>query len=680
MSAALVLLQVAIIAHAPIDTAQPVNFHALATPDTVYVGQQVTYEVAVFLDDQLRLRLRRNPEFVPPEPRAMLAYDLPASSASTSSRHVGDHDYEVHVFERALFPLEAGRYVIPAAELSYSLPLSMSFFSREESHTLAAESLAVVALAPPTAGRPANYSGAVGELRLDERLDAHRVREGDPVLLTIAVAGRANIKLLPRPAVVVPWGSATAADERVRIDTSTGDVRGTKEFDWVVTPRDTGVLALPPVGYTYFNPYTERYEIAVTRGDTLRVGAASLAPLDTTRVDASPPLAIRTAYRGNLPRPPYTRPEFFAAALLAPIPAIVLTATRRTRRRRRRAMSAADRLKLLARSRRPVAPPALRRAYVAALAERFALSPEMLTERGALAHALRREGCTHPSCAQAEKLLSSLDEMAYGSGGPKLPPDTARRAFEAFMTVAREARQRIVPIVLLCAVLAATAGAIGVADNEAESRFHAGLSAYARREYGPAAVRFAAAGHLAPRAADAWADAGTAAWAAGDTADAVVGWQRAARLEAFARDVHERLLLVRASQEGPIASPPRVDAGLVASVALGCWILLCLSVAFRPGVRPLSVVLGVLALGSALSAVWLDEAATGADLVVIGPGAGLSSTPALGAERVAALDAGDIGRVEERAGAWVRVRLDGDRDGWVELGRVTPLSEDAGAP
>ena len=669
------LLQLAIVAKAPIDTAQPVNFHAMATPDTVFVGQQVTYQVGVFLDDQLRLRLRRNPEFVPPEPRAMLAYDLPASATPPGARRVGDHEYEVHVFERAFFPLEAGRYEIPAAELSYSLPLSMSFFSREESHTLAAESLAVVVLAPPAAGRPANYAGAVGELHVDERLDAHRVRAGDPVLLTVLVGGRGNVKLLPRPAVAVPWGSAVAAEERVRIDTTTADVRGTKEFDWVVTPRDTGVLALPPVGYPYFNPYTERYEIAVTRTDTLRVGAGTLAPLDTARVDASPPLAIRTRYRGNLPGPPYTRPEFFAAALCAPIPAIMLGTVRRTRRRRRRKLSAADKLKVLSRSRRPIAAPALRRAYVAALAERFALSPATLTERGALSHVLRREGCTGPSGQRVERLLDTLDRTAYGPG-PELPKDIARQVYEAFVSVAREARQKIVPLLLLGAVLGATARALDVADVQAAEQFRQGLTEYARHEYGPAAMRFAAAAHLAPRAADAWANAGTAAWVAGDTADAVVGWQRAARLEAFARDVHDRLGLVRASQEGPIAAPPRVDAGLVASIALGCWILLCLQIAFWPGrFRPLAAVLIGVAIVGGGGAAWLDEMASGAQLVVIGPGAGLSSSPALGAERVAALDAGDVGRVEERSGAWIRVRLDGDRDGWIEVGRTTPIGE-----
>jgi hypothetical protein len=215
---------------------------------------------------------------------------------------------------------------------------------------------------------------------------------------------------------------------------------------------------------------------------------------------------------------------------------------------------------------------------------------------------------------------------------------------------------------------------LDVTDTEASEQFRQGLTAYARHQYGPAAMRFAAAGHLAPRAADAWANAGTAAWVVGDTADAVVGWQRAARLEPFARDVHERLGLVRASQEGAIAAPPRFDAGTVASIALGCWIVLCLLVAFQPGrLELVTVLLGLLAVAGAAGAVWLDELSSGAKLVVIASGSGLSSSPALGAERVAALDAGDVGRVEERSGAWVRVRLDGDRDGWVEIGRTTSI-------
>ena len=162
-------LQLAIVARAPLDTAKGVNFHAMIVPDTVYVGQQATYQVGVFIDDQLRVRLRRNPEFVPPDPQGMLAYELTSAPPDPSTRRVGHHVFEVHVFERALFPLAPGRYEVPSALLAYSLPLSLSFFSREENHTLMAESLAVVVRPPPAEGRPADYLGAVGDLHLADR-------------------------------------------------------------------------------------------------------------------------------------------------------------------------------------------------------------------------------------------------------------------------------------------------------------------------------------------------------------------------------------------------------------------------------------------------------------------------------------------------------------------------------
>ena len=114
------LLQLAIVARAPIDTAQPVNFHAMVTPDTVFVGQQVTYEVGVFLDDQLRLRLRRNPEFVPPEPRAMLAYDLPSTATAPGARHVGDHEYDSSAAGISYRPASSGKNARSNTCTSYS--------------------------------------------------------------------------------------------------------------------------------------------------------------------------------------------------------------------------------------------------------------------------------------------------------------------------------------------------------------------------------------------------------------------------------------------------------------------------------------------------------------------------------------------------------------------------------
>jgi len=699
----LVIAQLAIVAHAPIDTTSGVNFHAMALPDTVYVGQQVTYQVGVFLDDELRMRLRRNPEFVPPDPRAMLTYELPAPSGAPAVRRVGTHQYEVHVFQRAMFPLEPGRYVIPPAQLAYALPLSQSFFSREETHTIAAESLTVVALPPPAAGRPGDFGGAVGELRVASRFDSHAIRVGDPVLLTIVVEGRGNVKLLPRPALTVAWGTAVAADERVTVDTTTADVRGTKEFDWIVTPHDTGTLVLAPVRYPYFDPVADRYALALSAPAALRVSPGALAASDTATVSLPAPLAIRSDFRGSLPAPSYMTPGFAVLAVVAPLPALAFGVGRR--RRRQSPPRPGARLRALARARLPADATAVRRAFVAALAERFTLAPETLSSAGGLARSLRREGVTEATGRRAEQILARLDQGAYGGGTST--ERLASSAYAAYQAVVAEARQPLAAsgspapretprrrgpsggaagVLVLAATIGAMLAAVGAAsadpgtDQAAAQEFREGVVAYAARDFRAAADRFVGAARLAPRAPDAWANAGTAAWALADTADAVVGWQRAVRLEPLAPDMRERLGLVRAPQDGRLAAPPRVGAPLVADLALACWLVACLVWAVRAwGRRALPRLATAAALGAvllALLAIALDEGAAARGLAVVAGGTPLLVSPALGAEHRAMLDAGDVARVDGHDGGWVRIELDGDREGWVESDRLTSIARD----
>ena len=125
-----------------------VDFHALVAPETVFVGQQATYQLGVFIDQATRARLRRNPEFLPPESRSMLSYDLP-DRGNVINGSIGGQPCEAHIFRRALFPLTPGRYPIPAASLTYALPQTSSFFSREESFSLRSEQTAVVAIEVP---------------------------------------------------------------------------------------------------------------------------------------------------------------------------------------------------------------------------------------------------------------------------------------------------------------------------------------------------------------------------------------------------------------------------------------------------------------------------------------------------------------------------------------------------
>jgi len=667
-----------------------VDFHALVVPETVYVGQQATYELGVFLDQETRGRLRRNPEFIPPESRAMLAYDLPDPGGSISVNRDG-RSYEVHVFRRALFPLTPGRYAIAPARLAYTLPQGQSFFSREESFSLRSEQVTLVAIDAPAAGRPPNWAGAVGVWRASAHVDTARERAGDPLVLTLRVEGTGNVSLLPRPQLAIPWANVVAANERVRLDSTPSALRGSKEFDWLVTPRTSGAQRVPAIRFSYFNPFSKRYEETVSDPFSVQVASGSVVAGDSTPAPPPPeqPLPLRPAMGDEAPPPLGDLAAVRWLLLIAPLPALLAWIAKRPRRVRAPTTPGERLLAMATLPHGEVVAADVRSALLEAVRRRTGLDAVSLTQPGAWARALRLEGVTDETAGDVEALLDALDAAAFGGaagGGAAL----AVRAASLHARIDGEARRtrssRTRPAataragsIALIALLAA-AGALGARDIVgAREPFARGIAAYAGADYLRAARLFEDASRAAPRVAAAWANAGTAAWAAADTADAVVGWQHALRLDPLADDLRDRLARVRAPQDVGVARVPAIPPRAPSAFALLLWIAGWTAAARacwrrRPALR-LTIVTLVLAGSAAVGARLFEDRLEGRDLAVVTDPGALRALPALGSEGGAVPLVGEVARVVQRQGVWTRVSLDGDRDGWIASERLAPLSE-----
>ena len=675
-----------VVARARIDTSLDVNFRALAEPETVFVGQQANYEVAVFLNESVRDRLGRNPTFYPPDMQSMLAYDLAPPAGEPPKRKVGTRCFDALVYQRALFPLVPGRFVISPAQLVYSLRLSSSIFSREESHELVTDSTILVAVNPPNAGRPPEYTGAVGDLAIATRLDSHRGRVGDPMTLTVRLSGTGNVKLFPPPKLDVPWASLVRGDERVEVDTNARKIRGSKEFDWVLTPRVAGELDVPPIRYGYFNPDLRRYAVASAPSERVDIEPGALASSDTAR--PVPLLGIRRQFRGPAPHPPEEQSYFWLVLALAPIPAV----TGRMRRgvpRRTTAPTALASLRSIARSsgvRRD--PCEVRRAFANALGERLGVSAERFSRPGALARALLRAGASAATAADAEKLLRQLDEAAYGPVAT-LDADTAERALGVVRTVdgealpRREVRLPRTLALIAAAALPLAAGTLrAVSVDSARHDFDRGVSAYERRQFAVARAAFKSAAHEEPWAPDAWANLGTAAWAAADTAGAAAGWQRALRLEPGATDLRDRLPLAEPNGFGTIGFVAPLSSTAVFWMAEAAWCVAWVvaavlafrrRAAHRVGSRRAAYAAGLTGVLLLLAALDLDQRQAARDLAVIRSTSRITADPALGGEIKGTAVIGEVARALRRQGAWTLVSLDDDREGWIESARLISL-------
>lgn len=675
----------AVVSRSRLDPRAGVSFHALVAPDTVYVGEQATYQVGVFLNDDVRYRLRRNPEFIPPELRSMLAYDLSAPRSFVSKRVIDGRRYEVHVFQRALFPLTAGHYEIPPARLNYSLPLSASFFSREESHQLRSETVPLVVVEPPEAGRPADFHGAVGRLSLQAHVDSGAAKVGDPLVLTVRVTGDGNVSFFPRPALRVPWGQIVPAEERVELDSSATVVRGTKEFDWVITPGQSGDVEVPSIRYPFFNPYTEQYELAVTSPQRLSVAPGTLLAVDAEADSARPVFPLRRVMRPVDDVPIAARRAFWLTMLAAPIPAALALVARRPRTRRTPAAS--ERLRKLARGRDSTTFPndagSLRQTYAAALAERIGVAAAELADRRALVRALRRSGVTAEVARRADELLGELDTAVY-SGHATQVPNGATRAWDVLQQVDREARPRIEQqpgTARSVSVVAVLALSLGTAQSATPARdaFDRGVREYESKRYARAERFFAEAARLEPRSADAWANFGTAAWAVRDTAAAAIGWQRSLRLDPAARDVRGRLDLTPGFGGTALTSVPPVSETIVAIIGGIAWVAAWLVAAAgiwrrqRPW-RTAAYGLGIVALLSGIVGIRVREARNAKRLGVVVEAARLRSLPALGSDPGAPVLTGEIARTVREEGVWSLIRMGDDREGWVETDRLEPIA------
>ncbi len=673
----------AIIAKSAIDTSVPVTFRALATPDTVYVGQQATYELGVFLEESVRDRLRRM-EAIAPEMRGLMAYDAPLPSTGFTPRVVAGRRYESHVYQRAIFPLAPGRYVLPPARLVYALPLNYSFFSREESFELRSDSVIVVALDPPTAARPPGYVGAVGDLRLAATLDTAAARVGDPLSLTVRVSGVGNVKLFPRPPVSIPWATVLAAGERVTLAGDSLRIRGAKDFTYVLTPLRSGPLTIPPLHYSYFDPGTARYETAESAAIPVIVAPGTLAAVDSTAPAGPERLSLRATYRGAWSPPIYTRREIWWALLAVPIPALALQLARRPRRRRQ--PRAARRLRALTRAHGADSARESRRAFVDALSQRLGIPAEALAEPAALERFARRSGTSDETAQRAAAVLATLDRAAFASV-PELEAGAAHDAYRVYLDIDREARSAAhnasASAGLIMAALLAIASLLHATSLSPDAlRFAHGVDAYGRGRFPVAAADFAAVTAARPAAPDAWANAGTTAWAAGDTARAVQGWERSLRLEPSAGDVRARLELVPAVADDALAAVPPVSPTPIAILAALLWCATWMYVAAsRPraadgAIRPRTLALMGCAGTALLIGVTaaLESPLAAADLAVLGRHTSLLATPALGSERGQTISAGGVVRVLERRDAWARVAIDAERDGWVDASTLLPLA------
>jgi BatD DUF11 like domain len=199
--------------------------------------------------------------------------------------------------------------------------------------TLKADPTPVSVLPLPVDGKPADFSGAVGQFQIASELAPAAGTVGDPLTFKLTITGKGNLARV-NSAVLhdSPQWRVYRTDSKVTADDDTG-LQGFKTFSQPVVPLQAGQLALPGISFSYFDPEAGRYVTRTTSpiGVTVAAGAGSTQVAATLKA-AGPLAAAHTAAAGDVLAPdvavtaersatlePVVWQPLFIAAGLAPV-------------------------------------------------------------------------------------------------------------------------------------------------------------------------------------------------------------------------------------------------------------------------------------------------------------------------------------------------------------------------
>ena len=178
-----------------------------------------------------------------------LVEELPALPSHT--QRIRGKTFWVQERVRRLYPQRTGQIVIDSATLLLPVPRGRK--------TLKTKALKLTVQPLPEVGKPAQFSGAVGEYQIAAALDRRTVEAGRALTLSLRISGQGNMQTVTAPKLPAIPGVVVNGPNLVE-----GAAPTPRTYAYVLIPARTGTLRIPAIAYPYFDPSRAVYATAQT--------------------------------------------------------------------------------------------------------------------------------------------------------------------------------------------------------------------------------------------------------------------------------------------------------------------------------------------------------------------------------------------------------------------------------
>jgi len=291
----------------PIDSdGRPAKVFQLVTVKSTdaYVGQSIPLRIEFFI----RMDVMAQQDSLPTLKGSDFLMNNVAVEPPVDEPTLMNEVYHRETWSTAISSIRSGNFLLQLQRDTYWEKTPQGVFSDPlgnlvspapslEHATILSNSMIIHAHPLPEQGRPGNFTGAIGEFRVEGHASPTEAVVGEPVYLEFNISGEGSFDRIQCPGVMPDpaWKNYASTSRIEYVDEA--HLQGAKTFRQALIPQKSGLLPLPAVSFSYFNPAIKTYITTPIRLPSIRVTGSPLPVTEAPAAmdDSSPALRPSTS-------------------------------------------------------------------------------------------------------------------------------------------------------------------------------------------------------------------------------------------------------------------------------------------------------------------------------------------------------------------------------------------------